>query len=792
MSTNGNMMTLDQMMEDEAVQRAGEIAAEEEMSEEEAMAEQDAIREARRAAMNAIGVTMSQRLAQAVQFRSTIENEWNADQRQFETGDAFGNEAATNKQYSGVEEDYKSANDNITRPAVLTYASRLGDMLFPTNDRNWDVDPTPKPDLPDEVLAEIDARIAENGLPPEERQNLILEIANKRMDLMRRTMDDQLSEAQYNSKGREAILDACRIGVGIVRGPFAKTRKRRRYSAKQGFKASIVEDMTSPEVDRVDPWRVFPMPCRRIEDCPGVFELHEMSAKRLAELRHQPGFSAEQVGRALRSPPSWAGFSLSMMGQRREGELNILRSDELYPVVSYDGEMPKDALLIFLDQLLAESKIDDEARSEIVEEVNESNALHVNCNVWMVGGTVIKCAISPIDHCSQMYKFFTIEDREDGPWGRSLPALLRDDQRSVRMLWAAILLNSMMSAGVQIAVKRGALVPAGANAQKADLRFTQPRVWAFSDDVEDVGKAMQAFQVPNTVAALLPVYERAKKNAEEHVMLPLIAQGEPTQAVPTSSGLAMLMNAANIVQRRIAKRWDDSITTPIISDLYEWNMRYGPDEAKGDYKVRARASSHLLVKDIQAQNLFTALQLFQNTPMLAKRMNEEKWAEAILRVMDADISSLLLSQAEVDAREAEAAKNAPADPNVVKAEAANKIADARVASAQADAQFKQARLQQQDADSQRRFEAGIADRESAERRAAMQVQAALAGLDKEAQLRIMQMQQDMQEAIQSESEETRREGMRIAAKAEDKRLEMKRDQFEASVEANTSPGPRLA
>ena len=547
MSSNGNIITLDQMMEDETAQAAGDIAAE--PTEEELIAQQEEaakLREARRSAMDAIGVTMAQRLAEAVQFRSQFEGNWDVDQRQYETGNADAGNASSTKQYSQTADDQAEVTDNITRPAVLTYASRLGDMLFPTNDRNWDVDPTPEPDLPEEVLNELRQRMAENKLPETELHSLTLEVSNKRMDKMRRQMDDQLSECHYNSKGREAILDACRIGTGVLRGPFAKTRKKRRFSAKQGFRAEMVEDMTAPCVDHVDPWNVFPMPCRRIEDCSGVFELHEMSAKKLADLRNQPGFSAEQVGRALREPPSWAGFQLSMIGNRRNDKHNILRQDEVYPVVSYDGEMPIDALLLFLDQLLAESKIDDAKRDEIMQDVEQSNALHVNCNVWMVGGTVLKCVVSPIDHCSQMYKFFTIEDREDGPFGRSVAELLRDDQRSVRMLWSAILLNSMMSAGVQIAVKRGALEPIGNNGQKVDLRFTAPRVWAFKDEVEDVTKAMQAFVIPNTVGALLPVYERAKKNAEEHVMLPMIAQGEPTQAVPTSSGLAMLMKPSEV------------------------------------------------------------------------------------------------------------------------------------------------------------------------------------------------------------------------------------------------------
>lgn len=758
---------------------------------EGAARQEEELAASRLSAMDAIGLTLSGHLNEAIQFRARFEAEWDADIRQYETGDSESAERTETKQYSSTE-DYKSATDNITRPAVLTYASRLGDMLFPTSDRNWDIDTTPKPDLPPDVVAELQQRAAEQKLPEDQFDGLVMEIARKRMGGMRTKITDQLAEARYNAKGRQVILDACKMGFGVMRGPFAKARKRRHFVAGQGFKAMVVEDNYSPEIERCDPWNVYPMPCRRIDDCPGVFELHEMSAKRLSELRNQPGFSSEQVDRALRQPPSWSPFASSGGSSRRMIDSSTIRQNSVYPVISYDGEMPKEALVIFLDQLMSEQKIDGAQRSEILREVDESNALHVNCNVWMTGSIVMKVAISPIDHCSQMYKFFTFEDREDGPFGRSVSNLLRDPQRNVRMLWAAILLNSIMSSGVQIAVKKGALVPLGPAGQQVDYRFTYPRVWGFGDDIEDVNKAMQVFQIPNVVGSLMPVYERAKLNGSEQVMLPQIAEGQPTAAVPTSSGLAMLMNAANIVQRRIAMKWDDEITTNVITDYYEWNMRYGEDSIKGDYKVIARASSHLLVKDIQAQHFLTALQLFQSNPLLQPRMKEKAWADELLRIMDLDSTNFILSEEEYEAKAAEQAQNQQPDAETLRAQAAAKVADARVMAAEADAEFKQGRLQLLNAEGERRFESGIADRESRERIAAANVQAAMAGLTKDEQLRVMQMANDMQKAIQSESEETRREGMRIAAKAQDKAIEMQRDQFEAQVERNTAPGPRLA
>ena len=40
----------------------------------------------------------------------------------------------------------------------------------------------------------------------------------------------------------------------------------------------------------------------------------------------------------------------------------------------------------------------------------------------------------------------------------------------------------------------------------------------------------------------------------------------------TAMGMAMLMNAVNVVFRRVVKNFDDDMTMPNISRLYDWNM----------------------------------------------------------------------------------------------------------------------------------------------------------------------------------------------------------------------------
>lgn len=785
------VLEIDEAREDHAVNSAVDEAQaneDENAPMEEGVAER---RAARRSAMDAIGATLEASLQEAVTFRSSIENEWLDDIRQFETGDpdGTGSGASPTKQHTS-EEQYRSVTDNITRPATITYAARLSDMLYPTSDRNWDIDCTPKPELPDEVMTEIMAGPDGNGLPEDKIEDAVKIVAKKRSAKMREQIDDQMAECRFNDQGRKVILDACKIGHGVFKGPFAKATRRRKYVAGQGYKAIVDEVMTDPKVVRVDPWNVFPMPCRHIDEAPGVFELHELTAKKVADLRIQPGFSSEQVGRVVAMAPQWSSLTRGHALMRSAGEdKSFVERKDVYPVFEYNGEMPKEALLTFMTQLLIEGKVEEDAMQKILAAVDITNAVHLNCNVWFCQGVVMKVSIMPIDHQHNLYKFFVFEPREGLPFGKGVPALLRDPQRSVRMLWAAIMLNAIMSSAPQIGVQKGALVADGAG--NYDMRCTQPRVWIFNGEELDIQKCMQVFTVPSTIQATMAVYETAKKNGEEQVMMPMIAQGEPTAAVPTSSGLAMLMNASNIVQRLIAARYDSDVTTPMIQGFYDWNMEYGEESYKGDYKVIARASSHLLVKDVQAQHFLTALNLYSSNPLLQGRMKIEAWAEEGLRIMDIDVGRFLKTDDEMAAEAAEAGEQQP-DPETLKAQAAVKTAEARGLEAETNAAKVQGNLELEREDRALDYEDRIADRESRERIAAMAVQQALAGMDAEQQQRVMEMQAEMAKEAEKNATQTRIAGMRAAGEAAKLAAKAQSDQFEARVEANTTPGPRLA
>lgn len=746
---------------------AAPVVAIEVMGEEDAEARAEALAR-RQQRLNSVALGLERKFSEAVMWRSDAEVEWLENLSQFETG-TVANSAT--KADTSATPDYRKTGDNITRPAVMIATSRVADMLFPTSDRNWDITPSPDSEISDEPPTNEDG----TPLDSQTRERWEQDIADERCKAMREQIDDQLQESNYSGVGRDAIFDGHLYGTGVVKGPFARNKLRRK-PGPDGRWHRTYEATPTATAAYVDLFQFYPMPCRSMADCEGVFELHLMNKATLRALADEPGFSRTQVANALKTDMRYAGLASSPLFTRASvstaGGAMISTLDNRYPVVEFNGEMPKDDVIEFTKGLLEEAKISADEAAPIVAKLMDDDLIGVRCNVWFVNGVVIKLVLHPAEDNMPMYHVYNYEKRPDTPFGKGIPFVLRDDQLAAQQLWQAMMLNAMMTAGLQIAVRKGALEPMGPNGGRHDLSITQPRVWAFSDEgVKDVREAFQAWTVPNVISSIMPMYERAKANSQEHAMLPSIAQGDATSAVPTSSGLSMLMNAANIVTRQLAKAWDDDITTPLINAMYDWNLAHGKDEAKGDFVVIPRGVSHLLVKDVQAQRFLFALQTYSSNPELMSRMKWDEWAKVGLVVMELDAGKLLKDEDEVRREQEAAAQNPPQDPRILAEQ--NK---ARQIEVEADHGEKKLALQHTELESRERV--ALAAAASNERIAQLNYMTKLAGLDEAQRKSMAEIEQ-----------RTASDGMWARLKAEEIAQKERRDQYEVAVEA---PDPRLA
>lgn len=646
-------------------------------------------------ALDSFGMSLEGLKEEAVKWRVDFEMEWTNDYAQY---NASARALAPSKREGAPppgNEDaaYRQTSDNITRSKVIITAARLGDMLFPTNESNWSLDISPKPEIPESALPppppslaadpQTGEQVEQPGqYTPETLLEAKREVARKSCTSMRDTIKDQFAECSYDESGRAAIFDACLYGTGVLRGPVLKNKRKHTYAAKSGYNMKMVA-AAKPSVEHVDLWSFFPQPSRSIDECEHAFRLHVLPRRGVRKLAKQPGFDSRQLSRLLSVPPTHGALiSAALERGAIRPDTQVVLADR-YTVWEFRGPMPKESMAAFVEGLVMQGEIEAEDAIEIEKALVEDQLGEIDCEVWFSQGMVLKMALSTLSPGELGYYVFNYETNPASLFGRGVAYLCRDDQHATNQLWHAMMLNSMMSAGPQIGVRKGSLIAQPGDGRASALTADKPRVWALNDEVTDIKQALSVFIIPNVTKDIMMMYDRAKANADEHTMTPLIAQGEPTSAVPTTSGMAMLMNAANVVMRRLAKGWDGAITVPLVGAFYDWNMVHNDDPSiRGDYCVIPKGASHLLIKDVMAQHLQLATQLFSANPILAPYMKAKKFADKNIEMLDMSTEEMLYTEDQV--QEQARQRGEQPDPETIKAQAAQAVAEAQKARAEAE------------------------------------------------------------------------------------------------------------
>ena len=182
---------------------SGAIGADELVGMVEDMADPEQERrdaENRKHRVNALGVRLFSMAQEQVQQRQQVEERWYKDVRQF------------NGQYDpgvfGSSDQYGSrVFVPLTRRLCGLVEARLFDMLFPSDERFYSIEPTPVPDLDqamqlaDKLPPDTPMQSPEGPMVPagaiKEAIGALVDEAKKRCDAMQREIDDQLAECGF-------------------------------------------------------------------------------------------------------------------------------------------------------------------------------------------------------------------------------------------------------------------------------------------------------------------------------------------------------------------------------------------------------------------------------------------------------------------------------------------------------------------------------------------------------------------------------------------------------------------
>jgi len=560
-----------------------------------------------------LGGSLMRKFEDSERKRQYIETRWLEDLRQYH-----------GRYDPHVEKDLADAEScslflNITKPKTHAFNARVMDMVLPTDEKNWGLEPTPVPEMVGKVAKSATPEAVAGTTNPETGEleptvtpenNVVLqsdilravkEEADSRCEDMESEIDDQLSEAKVNGIQRKAIEQMGKLGTGIVMGPVITNEWRVTWKPQprvdpetgqpgkgHDYVRTLVKNTDMrPGVQWVDCWNFYPdMSAENPEDWEYVFVQYLVNKTTLKKYAKRFNFIPEAVERALEQAPFNVHMLRWMTELRQLSETqNII--DQRYRLLRYYGEL--------CDEDLRAVGMDPDAMgiSDTVMGV-----------VWMCGGEVLKVDINPLDSGEMPFNLCYCDKDEASPFGVGIPRLMRGEQESVNAAWRMKHDNAGLSVCPQTVMRANAVTPAD-----GDYHMKPKKLWYAADDVTRVADVFAQFSIDSHQEELDNILQLAIRFADDVTQLPLLMQGDMAPHITqTAQGMSLLYNASTVVLRRTVKFFDDYMTVPLINKFYEWNMQFNPrDDIKGDFRALARGSSTLLDKEQQGKALSEAM-----------------------------------------------------------------------------------------------------------------------------------------------------------------------------------------
>lgn len=581
--------------------------------------------------LGALGPRLLEEFGQAVLQRRDTEERWLQDLRQYRG--QYDPEVL-----AAIGPVRSKAFVRKTRVKIKTIDSRIADLLFPAGaDKNWTIEPTPKPSLAPEKRAEIKQALMQmagqqqqmamqaqmqqaqaqaqqaggqaQAMPQPQPQQMpqptvsedqidavAIEFAKAASKAMSKTIEDQLTEAGYKEACISAIHSGHLYGTGILKGPLVDRRVRTRFeqNKQSGKWTPVSEAYITPFVEAVPIWRWYPdMTASKLDDCRYVYERHIMSRHKLAELADRKrSFDSGKIIEYISTHPRgeirglYIDNEIKIIGDRLAAQSSV---DGQYEVLERWGWIPGEDLV--------------QAGVEVPEGRTHEAFFS---NIWLLpNGEVIRAVLQPINGVTWPYHIYSFDEDETSIFCEGIAAIMRDDQTNLNAAVRMILDNAALTSGPMLEIASNLL----SNYDSIDDIYPW-KVWIRNQQSPGT-QAIRAIELPSRLPELRAIAEMFETSADETTAIPRYMTGENVSsgAAGTASGMSMLMGAANIVIKDLVTAWDSGVTKTFLQSLYRWNMQFSKDiRIKGDFDVKARGAASLVAKEVRARQLaeFTA------------------------------------------------------------------------------------------------------------------------------------------------------------------------------------------
>lgn len=546
-----------------------------------------------------LGADLAQEFREAEMYRRPFEERWVDSLRGYR---GIYDPEILNQ----IDEGRSEAFLNLIRVKCRAMDARLLDMLFPGGgEDNWNIQPTPDPELSPEaqstIRKELVAKAQEQAdqtgtmipLSEEMIQEVEVERAKEAAKKMKVAIKDTLKEGKYRQVCRRVAKSGHIFGTGILKGPLMQYGSRFRYQAKQPgqFEGKHVQTR-KPWFGESRIWDIYPdMTATTKEELEYVYERKIMNRGQLRRLAKRKDFKGDVIREIMTSAPEG---DASM--KPWEQDVRLLNDAMAAVPSTYKKKW---------EVLERWGYIDGEDLITAGVQLPEgSEDLEYMANIWVCSGRVIKAQLSPYESGMMPYHFYYFEEDDNSIFGIGIPEIVEEIQELANSANRIMLDNAAASAGPQCEANLGLLH----ESEIPHIRKFKPFKVTLRRNValEKAQKAMNFYEVKNNVEQNKKLVMFYKEFLDEVSSIPAYMHGENERggAGGTMGGLSMLMGAANLSMKDVLANYDEGIIKPFIEGMYQFQMIYNKDETiKGDYQISAEGTSSMVAKEVRGKSL---------------------------------------------------------------------------------------------------------------------------------------------------------------------------------------------
>ena len=509
-----------------------------------------------------------------------------------------------------IPEERSHVYPRDTRVKVKGGVAKMMEMMFPSQEKNWELSISPFPSIPQRAISEIINALQQQEMAAaqqEQRQprpttsddieREVKAFAAKRMEKMEKEIHDQLSDPgiDYPQLCKRVVRSGYIYGYGVARSPQVRSQTERVWEPdpQTGSFAAKTKSLRRPYPEYVRVWDLYPdLSAKAWEDQELIFERVILTRHALRKLADRDDFDSTAIKNYLKDKP--AG---NYMAKSYEAELQVIaKTSNLADRTARRYEVYRALGFVSAHTLQA-------AGVEVKEDELDQDIL---ADLWIIDDVVIKAekAVFGDRPSDQYHAFIYTEDEDSGLTGIGLPEEVRDSQLSVSATTRMLMDNAAATAGPIIEVNTS-LLPRG--------RKTIGPLHAFKvihregDGPEAQYPAVRDIATQSHIGELLSILTMQRQQLDIESNLPAILFGSTQQplgeAFRTSSNMSMMTGAANMVTKDTVRAFD-KFTSSLIGSLLNWNTEFNPDESlKGDYQVVAKGNLSLVSKEVRGAAL---------------------------------------------------------------------------------------------------------------------------------------------------------------------------------------------